>query len=271
MKKIREKIEAINNKIPEEKREKIAKRLRIARTVKNVVCWVMIGILVVTVVLFLTTRINGGTPSFFGYTLHRVETGSMEPELHVGDVILNHDVSDISELKYGDIITFKGGRDFNNNTVTHRVINIMGTSEDGKNAELQTKGDANDVSDKAITMQSVESKMIGKVGVLKAFYEFFLSPWGLIIFIGLLLLVFFDEIINIVKIMSGYYDDDEDHESISEIIERIQREDREKAEKEKQKPDLKSEPDSNSEDTADNSDLDVEKETDSVIIDGEYE
>ena len=57
-------------------------------------------------------------------------------------------------------------------------------------------------------------------------YEIFLSPWGLIIFIALLLLVFFDELINVVRIATG--NDIEEEESVDEIIERIQREDREK-------------------------------------------
>ena len=67
-------------------------------------------------------------------------------------------------------------------------------------------------------------------------YEIFLSPWGLLIFIGLLLFVFFDELLNIVRIVTGNYKD-EDEEDINDIIARIQREDREKALAEKKSED----------------------------------
>jgi hypothetical protein len=41
------------------------------------------------------------------------------------------------------------------------------------------------------------------------------------------LLVFFDELLNVIRIISGNFPD-EDEEDINDIIERIQREDREK-------------------------------------------
>ena len=63
-------------------------------------------------------------------------------------------------------------------------------------------------------------------------FDFFLSPWGLIIFIGALLIIFIDELINLVRIASHNYPDEQE-ESINEIMERIQREDAEKARKEK--------------------------------------
>ncbi|MBQ2570652.1 MAG: hypothetical protein II573_09720, partial [Ruminococcus sp.] len=53
---------------------------------------------------------------------------------------------------------------------------------------------------------------------------------GLIVFIFLMLLVFFDEILNIIHITSGKYDENEQEESIGEIIKRIQQEDKEKEE-----------------------------------------
>ena len=74
--------------------------------------------------------------------------------------------------------------------------------------------------------------MLKKLDFLRTIYDLFLSPWGLIIFIALLLLVFFDELMNIIRIATGNYRD-EDEESISEIIERIQREDMEKEEEKK--------------------------------------
>ena len=224
-------LDKIKNIIPEAKRKKIQTGVKVFRTVKNIVCWTLVVVLGVLMLVTLITRINGGTPSVFGYRLQRVETGSMVPELEVGEVILSKNIDDVSTLKVGDIITFHGGASYNYHNVTHRVLVAPQKGTDG-NYILTTKGDANDVADAPIDGRDVESIMVGKMEFLKALYNFFLSPWGLITFVGLLLLIFFEEILNIVRIVSGNYPD-EDEEDISQIIERIQREDAEKEAKRK--------------------------------------
>ena len=219
-------------KIPEQKREKIKKTLNVLRVIKNIVCWTLIIILSFAVITFLLTRFTGGTPSLFGYTLQRVSSGSMVPELEVGDVILSRNVGESDELKVDDIITFDGSDQFGEKNVTHRII--VAPYEANGVVMLQTKGDANDIADNPIEFSRVKSIVLKKLSFLRTIYDMFLSPWGLIIFIALLLLVFFDELMNIIKIATGNYRD-EDEESISEIIERIQREDREKAEEKKRR------------------------------------
>ena len=193
---------------------------------------VAIIILSFAVITFLLTRFTGGTPSLFGYTLQRVSSGSMVPELEVGDVILSRNVGESDELKVDDIITFDGSDQFGEKNVTHRII--VAPYEANGVVMLQTKGDANYIADNPIAFSRVQSLMLKKLDFLRTIYDLFLSPWGLIIFIALLLLVFFDELMNIIKIATGNYRD-EDEESISEIIERIQREDREKAEEKKRR------------------------------------
>lgn len=191
---------------------------------------VAIIILSFAVITFLLTRFTGGTPSLFGYTLQRVSSGSMVPELEVGDVILSRNLREGDALNEGDIITFDGSDQFGEVNVTHRVI-VVPHDENGV-VMLQTKGDANDIADNPIEFSRVKSIVLKKLSFLRTIYDMFLSPWGLIIFIALLLLVFFDELMNIIRIATGNYRD-EDEESISEIIERIQREDMEKEEEKK--------------------------------------
>ena len=191
---------------------------------------VAIIILSFAVITFLLTRFTGGTPSLFGYTLQRVSSGSMVPELEVGAVILSRNLREGDALNEGDIITFDGSDQFGEVNVTHRVI-VVPHDENGV-VMLQTKGDANDIADNPIEFSRVKSIVLKKLSFLRTIYDMFLSPWGLIIFIALLLLVFFDELMNIIRIATGNYRD-EDEESISEIIERIQREDMEKEEEKK--------------------------------------
>ena len=219
-------------KIGEEKAEKLKKIMGVARVVKNIICWVLIVVLAFCFITFFLARVNGKTPTLFGYSIQRVESGSMEPALHIQDVILSKNVSEKDELKVGDIITFQGDRRFNNKRVTHRIIVEPYVDDDGDYVVI-TMGDANEIDDGPIKLKDVESKMVRKMEFLRWLYSFFCSPWGLIVFILLMILIFFDEVLNIIHIFTGKYNDEEDPESISEIIERIQREDAEKLKKER--------------------------------------
>ena len=197
------------------------KVFRIIRLIKNIICWTLIVVLVFTLVLFFTSRINGSTPSVFGYSIFRVSSGSMEPELMVGDIILDKTVDNPEDLKVGDVITFKSS-DYGDLLVTHKVIKAP-YEENGK-LMLQTKGIANEVEDKPISVDNVKGIMICKVDYLDTVYNVFLSPWGLLILIALIVIIFFDEIITIVKILTNNDRSVKDADDINEIIDRLQAE-----------------------------------------------
>ena len=211
------------------KKEKLAENIeriknlkvfRIVRMIKNIICWVLIIVLAFTLIVFLTTRIQGNTPSVFGYSIYRISSGSMEPELMIGDVILDKVVNDESEISVGDVITFEGGSQFDDRLVTHKVIKAPYTDEAEGSIMLQTKGVANEIEDTPIKFSQVRAKMICKIPYIDTLYNLFLSPSGLLIMILLIVLVFIDEIANIIKVMSGK--DERRIENINEIIERLQ-------------------------------------------------
>jgi len=94
-----------------------------------------------------------------------IATGSMEPLIYPGDIILVNQIrneEDINLLKVGDIIQFK--RD--NILITHRIIEIVNDS-DGKLA-FRTKGDNNSAADSRLVYpQEVRGslvKVIPKLG-----------------------------------------------------------------------------------------------------------
>ncbi|HCI59633.1 MAG TPA: signal peptidase I [Ruminococcus sp.] len=208
------------------------KVFRIIKLIKNIICWTLIVVLVFTLVVFFTARINGSTPSVFGYSIFRVSSGSMEPELMVGDIILDKTVDNPEDLKVGDVITFKSS-DYGDLLVTHKVIKAP-YEENGK-LMLQTKGIANEVEDKPISVDNVKGIMICKVDYLDTVYNVFLSPWGLLILIALIVIIFFDEIITIVKILTNNDRSVKDADDINEIIDRLQAEKlKEQAEKVKE-------------------------------------
>lgn len=200
---------------------KNSKAFSVLRLIKNIICWVLIIILTFTLIVFLVTRIQGNTPTVFGYSVFRISSGSMEPELMIGDVILDKVVDENTEIAVGDVITFEGGSQFDGKLVTHKVIKAPYTDEYG-NEMLQTHGIANEIDDTPISISQVRAKMICKIPFIDTLYNLFLSPSGLLIMILLIILVFIDEIINIVKILSGR--NENRLENIGEIIDRIQSE-----------------------------------------------
>ena len=136
----------VKDKLGEQKVAKLKKTWRVVRIIKNIVCWTLIAVLTLAIIVFTLTKINGDSPTLFGYSLHRIMSGSMEPEIETNDVILNKEVSDASEVKLGDIVTFEGGPSFDNKNVTHRVI--VAPYDNGKGRiVLVTKGDANEMED----------------------------------------------------------------------------------------------------------------------------
>lgn len=221
------------------------KVFRIIKLIKNIICWTLIAVLVFTLVVFFMSRINGSTPSVFGYSIFRVSSGSMEPELMVGDIILDKTVDNPEDLKVGDVITFKNN-DYGDMLVTHKIIKAP-YEENGK-LMLQTKGIANEVEDKPICVDNVKGIMICKVDYLDTVYNVFLSPWGLLILIALIVIIFFDEIITIVKILTNNDKSVKDADDINEIIDRLQaeklKEQAEKVKEQSEKSEEKSKKDS---------------------------
>lgn len=210
-----------------QKKQEAAKRsrpLRILHIVKKVFFGILIAVFAFVLISVIVVRINGGTPSIFGYSVQRVISGSMEPTLRVGDIILSKSVSDPSEIKVDDIITFEGGADFDDKMITHRVI-VPPTQNIYGDYTLTTKGDSNMTPDKEINFSAVKSKYIRTISLLNKFYDFFLSPWGLIIFIAALLIIFFDELLTFVKVITGNYNEEEEEdEKLSDIMNRIKQE-----------------------------------------------
>ena len=116
-------------------------------------------ILAICLCLFAFVQvINKGYVSLFGYSFFKVTTGSMEPTIPVGSLILTRDVS-IDTVEMNDIVSFFSKEAYmNGRIITHRVIakEISGTGQ----VLLTTRGDANSSTD----IHSVDTEnLIGKV------------------------------------------------------------------------------------------------------------
>ena len=124
------------------------------------------------------TVLKREAPEVLGYSQYIVTTGSMEPNISVGDLIL---VKSQEEYELGDVVTF---HDAVGSTVTHR---IMGTVS----GQFITQGDANNTEDNDLLPPE---RIIGKVRLVLPgmgyAIEFLRSPLGilLLVVIGVLLI-----------------------------------------------------------------------------------
>jgi len=193
----------------------------IFKKVRGVIFTIILIAAVLILAFTMIARLSGNTPSFFGYSVFRVSSGSMIPAYEIGDVIIVKEC-DAKELKVGDVCTYNGTKgEFAGKIVTHRVIKSV-FEENGEHY-IQTKGDANPIADTPIKITDVLGKVEMKIGFLRVLYNLFVTPLGLITIILLIIAAFFNEIINFVKSILGIgYE--EKKESVEDIIERYQKE-----------------------------------------------
>ena len=120
-----------------------------SKLIKNIISYIVIAIVFIFMVISILSNIG-----LFGYKFYDVLTGSMSPTINPGSLIIVKEIDD-SEVKEGDIITFKGTS--TSNLTTHRVIEVI---EKNNNIKFQTKGDANDVLDPMLVDGNL---LVGKV------------------------------------------------------------------------------------------------------------
>lgn len=138
------------------------KKLRLGEnTVQRVISVSVSIFLALTVVLCLYATIqvlSRGFVNLGGFSLFRVVTGSMEPTIPVGALLISKQV-DIETLQLGDIICFQAQESaIFGKMMTHRVTDITFAADGG--IMLVTKGDANLAVDGYYVTQT---NLVGKV------------------------------------------------------------------------------------------------------------
>lgn len=121
---------------------RMSPRTAAARQLRTLAAWAALGGACGLVLLCLAHPV-------FGLRSFTVMSGSMEPAIHAGDLVVNRPIA-ASDARIGDVITFHPptGPD----RVTHRVHSMIAR---GDSVVFETKGDAN---------TSVESWKLGRDG-----------------------------------------------------------------------------------------------------------
>ena len=149
-------------KYTKENLEKRRKKVEITRKVfVFLVYLILIPIICFNMVIILQAATNSEeTPSVFGIKTFVIISGSMEPNLNIGDIIVVKKVEQ-NELKKGDVISFRNGE----SVITHRINDIK--IENNGIIKYETKGDNNNISDKNyVIYEDIEGRMVNKIPVL---------------------------------------------------------------------------------------------------------
>ena len=181
---------------------------------------VVIFIFGLTIFVSVLRASAGKAPSVFGFSVLQVTSGSMEPEIPVGGIVIVRRVKPDS-LKVGDVISFYSNDvDISGKVNTHRIIEIK-QSESGEKI-FRTKGDAIEYADTAAVFEiDLVGKMIMNLGsVGGSVFDVLRNPTIILIFIVLpLIFITLGEAVNLAKLIAEYkFSDqkDEDDEKSSE-------------------------------------------------------
>ena len=169
----------------------------VVRKIINIISTVILIALIALVIFLFVVRLSGNSPSIFGYHVLRVSSGSMEPTLMKGDVILVKKTPP-NEIRNGDIVTYKSREGvMEGQLITHRVV----AEPDVKNGTyyFQTQGDvAGAALDPVINDEQLVGRFVRKLALIDKLYSFFFTPYGLIIFIFVILALFGYEMISLI-------------------------------------------------------------------------
>lgn len=188
--------------------------MKVFKKILGILGTILLIILLAVVIVMFNARISGEAPCVFGYQIFRVSSGSMEPELMIGDVILIKE-AEPQDIQKGDIVTYKGEEgDLNDKFITHKMI------EDPQLVDGRYVFHTQGIYEGAVPdPEWYEDQLIGEyvctVPYIDAVYNFFLEPYGLITFVLIIIVLFGYELIALIlsyHTLDEIDDDTEKHE-----------------------------------------------------------
>ncbi|GIN60623.1 hypothetical protein J27TS8_06160 [Robertmurraya siralis] len=153
--------------------------VKIKRIFKATGNLVLLGFVVIMLIslynVIQVSRNSDGLPSILGFHLLTVLTGSMDPKLSEGDLIIIHPYS-TETPKVNDVVTY---RNHNGTFVTHRIVGIV---DNNGTSLFQTKGDANNLVDQdLVSLEQIAGAVAFKIPKLGLLLSSLKGPLGLIL------------------------------------------------------------------------------------------
>jgi signal peptidase len=134
---------------------------------------IIYSVFVAFIVLVAVLLIVSVLPITENFRILTVISGSMEPAIKVGSVVV---VKPAADYNVGDVVTFgKFGR--NSNPITHRITEVILSESGGK--LFRTKGDANNGPDQdSISKDKILGKVLFSIPYLGYAVDFAKKPLG---------------------------------------------------------------------------------------------
>lgn len=179
-------------------REKKSVLKRIDKIISAVLL-VFVVIMSALALFFTYSRAKYGIVTMFGYSVCYVVTGSMQPTLNVGDVILIKGVENQGDIDVGDIVTYKSTQGaFAGSYITHRVVQIV-----INNGEYQyiMRGDDNPANDtEYINLEKVTGVYIKNIVFIQFLFGVLSNPIIFILIVVVpLLIILMMQVVNVIK------------------------------------------------------------------------
>ena len=153
------------------------KKKQVLKTVLRITLLVLAALVVgINVYLLNASRLAGdAVPMPFGIGSAVVLSGSMEPEISVGDLLI---ISRQDAYQVRDIVVYQSGRI----AVTHRIVSISGD-------EVITRGDANNAEDEPISLERIKGKVVMIIPCVGYLVNIIKTPLGTFSIIALAVLL----------------------------------------------------------------------------------
>ena len=133
---------------------------------------VLAAVIGINVYTFNASRLAGNAfPMPLGFGLSVVLSGSMEPELSTGDLLL---VVAREEYKPDEVVVFLDGR----SAVVHRIISMDGDT-------VITQGDANNQADEPISTELICGKVVLAIPLVGYLVSVIKTPLGTLLILAL--------------------------------------------------------------------------------------
>ena len=161
--------------------DRIRVKKKIKKTINIIEYVILFTVIFVNIILVFESVHNPSkTPSIFGKKAFVIISGSMIPEIQIGDVVI---VKDTETVNINDVIAFRK----DSSVIVHRLVNKMNVKG---TIMYQTKGDNNNIADsELVAPKDVEGVMIGKIPFIGKIIMWIYNNLSVFIVIVILLIV----------------------------------------------------------------------------------
>lgn len=151
--------------------------LRLWILIKALIAFLLCAVLICNLYLIMAHLAGkNDLPKIFGFAQVIVISGSMQPSIEAGDMII---IREKEKYEKNDIVTYRE----NDALITHRVVEI-------NQFDVITKGDANKMNDDPVSLSDVEGKVVLRIPDAGNLLFFLRKPKGILTIACMVLILY---------------------------------------------------------------------------------